>query len=410
LEDNRRAARGRHPVGMASWPGGEGPWNDNTSPVAVTGRGEVLWSAPLPSPVVEAIAVASDGSIFVACTPALVSFDSSGDMRWKVKSWPARYLSMWALENGRLLVPELAPEGLAVRSQTDGELLAFMRGDWTTPGVTAQGNAVHVQTDDWDFTGIRMFDLEGRLLWATPMGDPAWVSPLALDELIIVPDFSYLHAYSVDGTLLWIANHNGFELADDANRAALAAKEDEDEDIGPMDSPIWASGNLVLVQFKNVGYVAFDLSSYTVKRLESLPFGRRVALPWVPGTGPCLVNTRGEEPDTHRNEDGLHIWCYDLGGRLCWKHPIGDVPYKMIADAEGKVIASHSCGFEYYEKHKEDRARREALDRECFVRCLSAQGEELFTWYPEGPFDSPLAIGAAGEIYVAAKGRLWAIG
>ncbi len=408
MEDSRRAARARHPVGMAPWPGGGGPWNDYTSPVAASARGKVLWSAPLPYPVVEAIAVTSDGAIFLTCGPALLSFDAAGRMRWEVNSWPKSHIHLWALEDGRLLVPEAAPEGLAVRDQASGELLTFIRGDWTTPGVTPQGNVTHTQTDNWTFTGIRMFDLEGGLLWTHPMGDPEWVSPLGLDEMVIVPDYSYLHAYSLEGTLLWIANYNGFELAEEATRAALAAK--EDELIGPIYAHMWAGGDRVLAEFQDVGYVAFDLSSHTVRRLERLPFGTRAALPWVPGKGPCLVNTRGEEPDIHRGESGLHIWMYDLEGRLCWKHQIGEVPRAIIADAEGKVIVSRSCGIEHYEHHQGDPVSREAMDKECFVRCLSAEGKELFTWYPEGAFESPLAIGAGGEIYVAARGRLWAIG
>ena len=82
----------------------------------------------------------------------------------------------------------------------------------------------------------------------------------------------------------------------------------------------------------------------------------------------------------------------------------------VIADKDGKAVISLGITQQEWDKREWSAAsRRQMLDL-CYVRCLAPDGKELFTWQPEIRFRSPLAIGASGEIYATAGGKLWAIG
>lgn len=61
---------------------------------------------------------------------------------------------------------------------------------------------------------------------------------------------------------------------------------------------------------------------------------------------------------------------------------------------------------ERWEKYRLDPiAEKELLDM-SFVRCLSANGEVVYTWQAPSPFESFLSLGASGEVFVVANDRL----
>jgi hypothetical protein len=73
-----------------------------------------------------------------------------------------------------------------------------------------------------------------------------------------------------------------------------------------------------------------------------------------------------------------------------------------------KVFLACSPSFGRWEKYRH--WPQYDLEKECFLRCLGPDGQELFTWYAPGPISEPLAIGLGGELLLVSEGQLWVIG
>jgi hypothetical protein len=402
----------RHIFGTASWPTQYGnPFNSNVAPVSATAQGQVLWSAPLPTRDGGGIVVAADGRCIVESRRYLTAIRPGAQVDWTIEMEPTWWgYTPILLADGRFVRAE--PDFIAVRDQATGALLAslpvsYARGLTLTP----DGALVFTKSQKGGNRRLHKITLEGEVHWSQPLASWSFGPPLVLEHMIIVGDGSYLRAYDFDGMLLWIANQDGFQHADPTNREQLATALQSERD--QVEAPvIWLGNNLLLAQlqwYTDWAFYLFDLGTYTVRPLDA-PFAVRRPRPLTPLTlpnhEPRLV-TKGPSKKVAYNWQGTVV-ALDLNGRVVWQHEIKrDIqPGRLIADAAGKIFFGCSPSFERWEKYHGGYG----LSDVCFVRCLSPEGQELWTWFAPGPLSHTSAIGAAGELYEAAEGRLWAIG
>lgn len=406
--NSRRAATLRHPTGQAPWPTNHGdPWNASTSPAAATATGDVLWTSPLPDEAWTSIAVAADGRIFVTSGDQLLAVDPDGSPAWRIACGPLGYLA--ALADGRLVVSEADPEPrFAVRNQDSGELAAVVPGPGRQTTITPSGKVAYVHTPPEAPSELRVFDLEGKLQWARPLADAGWFSILAFDRMMLIGDRSLLKAFDPDGSVAWVSTHEHLEEAPTDDRLASLLSSSDWAAPGPV---TWIADTQVLVAFGNRGYRILDVESRTVRPLGAhlLPTAN-AALPDVPGVGPLLISETGRKKDRHGLLTDQHIGMHDLTGQCLWERSTGIRPHILIADGAGKTIVACSPSLDHWKKHEWSKPSREAMLEQCYIRCLNSTGDEVFTWHAGAPFMSQLAIGAKGELYVAARGKLWAIG
>ncbi|MGH2722368.1 MAG: PQQ-binding-like beta-propeller repeat protein [Actinomycetota bacterium] len=378
-----------------------GPWSTQyanprrtaASPVPATASGTVLWSADLGGPSL-GISTSTDGRVLVATPGALVTFRPGGE---RVGSAPSHAVcEPTLLTDGRMVVPEhdRTTARLTIRDQRTGGILAAIP-DWAfTPAVSADGLVIFpYRSLSWS-SDLLAFDLDGKLQWSTPLTSPdVQVLPLLLDDWIVIAECRHLKAYDHRGRLGWVAGRDGFRTTEPEASRQPRSKESDIDRIALID------GDRIFVSYGAGGYYVFDPGAETVDRIPSQLHGRAWALPFVDGRTEVITKVGR----------GL-VGMYGLDGQTVWRHGTVDDPFDVVADKDGKVVLSVGITQREWDKREWSAAsRRQMLDL-CYVRCLSPDGEELFTWQPDVRFRSHLAIGAGGEIYAAADGKLWAIG
>jgi hypothetical protein len=395
----------RHIFGTASWPTQYGnPFNSNVAPVSATAQGQVLWSAPLPTRDGGGIVVAADGRCIVSSDRYLTAIRPGAQVDWMIETELAWVLTPIILPDGRFVRAE--PDFIAVRDQATGAVFASLPVSYAHGlALTPDGALVFTKSQKGGNRRLHKITLEGEVHWSQPLASWSFGPPLVLEHMIIVGDGSYLRAYDFDGMLLWIANQDGFRHADPTNcdHLATALQSDQDQVEAPV---IWLGNNLLLAQlqwYTGRACYLFDLGTYTVRPLDA-PFAvrRPLTLLTLPNHEPRLV-TQGRSEKAAPFSWQWTMVALDLTGQVVWRHTLGVPPGIPIADAAGKLFLGCSPSFQRWLKY-------EIRPDESFVRCLSPEGQELWTWFAPGPPSHTLAIGAAGELYVAAEGRLFAIG
>jgi outer membrane protein assembly factor BamB len=377
-----------------------GPWSTEdgnarrtaTSSVSATAAGTVLWSSELGGPSF-GISTSHDGRVFVVTPDALVTFGPRGE---RLAFAPCRATcEPTLLSDGRMVVPEhdWTTARLTIRDQGTGHTLTVIP-DWPhTPAVSPEGLVVFPYRNVKHPSELRAFDLDGAFRWSIPLVWPDIVTPLLLGDWIVISEFRHLKAFDHRGRLGWVAGRDGFRAAESEASRERRSKEADIEHLALID------GDRIFVSYGIDGYCVFDPGARTVERVPWELHGRAWAVPFV-GGGTELITKVG------RGLVGKH----GLDGQRVWRHSTVDDPFDVIADKDGKAVLSVGITQQEWDKREWSAAsRRQMLDL-CYVRCLAPDGTELFTWRPEMRFRSPLAIGAGGEIYVAAGGKLWAIG
>ena len=383
-----------------------GPWSTEdgnarrtaTSSVSATAAGTVLWSSELGGPSF-GISTSHDGRVVVVTPDALVTFGPGGE---RLASAPCRATcEPTLLSDGRMVVPEhdWTTARLSIRDQRTGRTLASIPDWYYTPAVSTEGLVVFPYRDVKHPSELRAFDLDGTFRWSTPLRWPDLVTPLLLDEWIVIAEFRHLKAFDYQGRLGWVAGRDGFGTTEPEASPERRLYEADIEHIALID------GDRIFVSYGAEGYFLFDPATRTVEQVPKGQWARSRcwALPFVDGRTELITNLG-------RHPAGRIVGKHLLDGQLVWRHTTVDDPVDVIADKDGKAVISLGITQQEWDKREWSAAsRRQMLDL-CYVRCLAPDGAELFTWRPEVRFRSPLAIGAGGEIYVAAGGTLWAIG
>jgi hypothetical protein len=296
---------------------------------------------------------------------------------------------------------------LTVRRQADGRTLATIP-DWDhSPAVSADGLVLFAFRQVKQPSELRAFDLDGRFHWSSPLTWPDIFPPLLLDEWIVVLEDRQLKAFDYLGRPHWTASRDGFRPVP---KGASRPGEEQPRDHLGIESAALIDEERILVSFGADGFFVFDVINRTIDPVDALvPNGYPAAFPTVEGKTQ-LITSLGTAFGFGLTPKGWLVGKHDLDGHLIWEHDTGIEPELIIADRAGKAILATSVSWREWEKRKWSPAARPQMLDHCYVRCLAADGEELFTWWPETPFSSPLGMGSAGEIYVAADGKLWAIG
>jgi outer membrane protein assembly factor BamB len=393
--------------GAASWPTPLGnAWNGSASPVTSTARGQALWSTRLAERTANCVVVGASGRAYVAAARHLTAVDADGRIAWSVETEVTG--GPVALTDGRLIVSE--HYALTIRDQDTGERWVTLPVNaLAAPTLTPAGHLVYCASQRGRPPVLQMATLAGEVIWSRPLVQRATSPPLAFDAVVIVGDGSYCRAYSDAGTLLWIANQDGFVAADAAPSAQLATRSNrlDDRVVTPvvgLDASRVLAG---LTWYSGYGYFSFHVRSHTVHPVGAhLPLNGPLAVVYPPGGDPALVTAGWPVQNTRGNWE-WEIVLVDLDGRLVWRHQTSAQPHTIIGDASGKVFLACSPSLERWENYRHWPAYN--LAQECLVRCIDPGGQEVFTWFAPGPISSPLAIGATGELYLVAEGHLWAI-
>ncbi len=380
-------------------------WNSSVSLVNATAQGVPLRSVSLPERAAQGISVAEDGRIFVAGENNLTAIGSDA-VEWSVETRP--FATPVVLTDGRLITWEKS--NLAIRDQATGKPMgALPAGGWTTPAITHDGHVVYRR-----YLGnkvhLQKVGLSGELVWSRPLTRRSIDPPLALPELIVIGDGSYCRAFNQQGVLQWRVNRNGFRLENGSteSKAAIMAEGADEEVRTPI---VWLGHDLLLAGLswsRGYGFYIFDIGAYTVRPLGvHLPLGEPLAVPHLQSTGSCLVTVAWPEEDEYGSlRSGVIM--VDLQGNVLWTHRTAIKPHAIVADVMAKVFLACSPSFGRWEKYRH--WPQYDLEKECFLRCLGPDGQELFTWYAPGPISEPLAIGLGGELLLVSEGQLWAIG
>jgi hypothetical protein len=254
--------------------------------------------------------------------------------------------------------------------------------------------------------------LSGQQLWAVPIDLAQFRAPLVLDDLIVTTDKDYMRAFNLQGELQWIADQEGFILADPNTRSQLLTK------VNPIKggsgykvaTPIISLGDgrilAGLEWYSGSGYYIFNVHEHSVRPLGMhLVLGRPLAIPVFPDRGPCLV-TAFRFQHAELGDPKSNIILVDMNGKPLWHHPLPIGPGNIIADSSGNIFTFCGHTFDHWDKYHV----WYKLEKQCFVRGISPDGNELFTWYAPGPISPSMAIGKNGELFVVSEGKLWAIG
>ena len=381
-------------------------FNNNMSSAIATARGQVLWSVSLPTRYGKQIVVSENGSCFVMTQNQLIAVEPNGHISWTQSSkyW---IVSPILLANEQLIIAgNIDSENsclLMIKDQSTGKTLwSLSVNTLTALALTPHRQFLLSKYQPDRSSCLQAVNLEGELLWSTSLPQSLIYPPLVLEDLIIIESPSYLQAYSYDGLLLWIANQDGFEIANSTNREQLAMKVNHPRD--RIKTPIiWLGKDRVLAAmwwYDGFGLYIFDIRQHQVwlwpnPKPDGLRSSRPLAVLSFPDQEPYLAAIGGERK----------TMLVDLEGNKLWEHQTYANPLNIIADAAGNVFITHSPSTEKWDKYKQFYA----LEDKCFVKGFNFQGQEIFSWRAPGPLSSSLAIGKAGELYCISEGYLWAI-
>jgi hypothetical protein len=396
--------------GIAWWPTKLGnACNNNVGQAIATAQGQALWSVPLPSRSAGGIVVAGDGRLFVSSRSRLTAVEPDGVVTWRIES-EGLMGNPVVLADGCLLMVENGGYEMVIREQATGTVVCSWPVNTSIalqPTVTRLGWILYNQYQPREkCSQLAVTSLSGELLWSRPLAQTLYDPPLVVDNLIIVRDGAYLRAYSADGTLQWIANRDGFEMADTKTQAQLATKQSDSESDEIYTPLIWLGNHQILAGlgwYSGYGLHIFDICQRTIRRWHSqlpgatyLPPKKPLATPLHKDKG-LVVVTVGWQKRT---------MMFDLAGNIIWEHqePHGEAQ-SIIADASGKVFVTSSPSWQIWDLYKD----YYNLVPQCFLRGFSPDGKELFTWVAPGPISRSLALGKAGELYLVSDGHLWAI-
>lgn len=392
--------------GTAPWPTPLGnAWNTSVSPTMITARGTPQWSLPLPERACAGLTVAATGRCFVTMAHHLIAVDPPGGVAWRVTDEQFRGAAI-VTADGNLWVNTL--DTLEVRDQATGVLFArWPTHSFVSPGFTPTSDLLYTQFRRSPPHVLQRVSPSGTVRWEHPVADSSIMAPPPLvdDMLIVVGDRSYLRAFTLDGHVRWIANQEGFltggRSVDDATSVHDATS---DYCITPV---IRVDAQRVLAGLRwsrGHKYLIFDVQQHTVQPLGThLPPHALQALVSVAGT-PHLA-TIGLPVTTTHSERVPTIVLVSLDGVYRWQHTLPITPSDILADRVGHIVVACSPSFAYWEKYHQ----WYKLHEECFVRCYDSSGVTQWTWFAPSPLGGPLAVGALGEIYAVADGRLWAL-
>ncbi|MGH2688020.1 MAG: hypothetical protein ACRDKW_04320, partial [Actinomycetota bacterium] len=194
-----------------------GPWSTEygnpqrtgAASVSASATGAVLWSAPLDVPWAE-FSTSPDGRVLVATPGALVTFGPGGERMASLPCEPCEAPTL--LTDGRMLLPEHdgTTGRLSVRDQRSGRLLATIPEWDETPAVSSDGLVIFAYRFAGRPSELRAFDLDGTFHWSTPLTEPEFLTPLLLDEWIVIWKGGYLKAFDYEGRPAWVAGRDGF--------------------------------------------------------------------------------------------------------------------------------------------------------------------------------------------------------
>jgi hypothetical protein len=300
-----------------------------------------------------------------------------------------------------------------VRDQSTGELLAVISEIDREAVVTPRGDVLGVHWELRKPPQLRLFGLDGTLRWSQPLGDPTFYPPLALEGVILIIDGPLIKAFTYDGTFQWAA---------DAERVEIPSADEKDElqtrkggsafDVSPA-LITWLGGDEVLTAF--TGRSPYRVLNVHDLAIRQVPTHFRptpaLAVPFIPGAGIRVVSTTWpKENKVSGRMTEEYLGMRDLEGRCYWERYAGLHPANIVVDAAGTTVFANSVKWDFWQIHESDPSMVDLMLDQCYVRCLDAEGQEVFTWWAESPFGGAMAIGDAGEVLVSARGRLWAFG
>lgn len=380
--------------------------NTRSTPMTVAAAGRLLWSIPLPARAANGMVVAADGMIFVTTDQQLLAVESAGRVAWKIEGELMMHPAI--LPDGAMVLYD--GEGLAVYNPANGQRLAHIPTlGITDPVVTPAGDLLFGSYDGDNLTSVLVsFSSKGTHRWTQPLAGALTGPPVFCGNFIVVSDERSLRTYTFDGDLIWSIAATDVAVLDihsDGHKSIFA----EPFTPATFRFPLMRVGvDSVLGQVehnKSYGYVLIDIHTGILQPLKThLPPGAPVALVHTP------QNTHIVTLDWPHQDD-QQAWHSDvqavtLDGRRVWAYPLTARPSVIITDTTGQTLIACSPSLDYWDKYRD----WYHLADECFVRCLTPDGAERWTWMAPGPLSSLLTVGANGEIYAVADGQLYALG
>jgi len=365
--------------------------------------GTPRWSVPLPAGSVSAIATAQGWS-FVTAEQHLLAIDPTGRMVWTATA-PIMLYPL-ALDNGMLLVYDGA--GLTLRVQATGAIVTHIPTTAATMAVaTPTGDLVFGDhTEDGRRAVLRCVHADGSPFWSHPLAGSVLGAPMVCDQHVVVSDGSTLRTCTLDGELAWSVAAADVPYLPLTDGIAVAAA-----DVTPSTidlPPVRVGPRSVLVHVEHddgYGWAVADVQAQTLRPLGAhLPSGVPLAVAPISAAGQQIVTLDWpvkDAADAWRSA----VLAVDFTGQPRWTHQTTARPVAIVADARGYSFIVCSPAPDYWVKYRS----WYHLDADCFIRCLTPDGVEVYTWHATGPIAPVLAIGDAGIVYAVADGRLWAI-
>ncbi|GLY37810.1 hypothetical protein Amsp01_038340 [Amycolatopsis sp. NBRC 101858] len=345
-----------------------------TSPVPLSGTGEVRWRVPLPGRTVAGISVAADGMCFVATETGVVALDGP-KVRWTADaSAPGGGL----LLDGGLLVTAGA-DGYELRDRRTGAVTGVLRATpRSAPMALADGSLVFLT----DGPVLRAATLTGEPRWEVEVPAPAW--PLVWHDTVFVAGRTAVRAFDRDGAALW--------------RAALAG------DVAGTLVGLPDGSVLVPVHGEeHTGYVVLDPGG----EVRTLPAHLPPGTPAVPLPGGRLALPGWPE----RDDDGEWrptVSIVDGGTGAVVQHRRLRADIRGIAaGTDGLVAVAVSPTWERWTTYHGWPGFDLAED--CYVLFFDEDGPRG-TWPAGRPITGRLAVGAHGDLLVPVSGELISLG
>lgn len=384
-------------LGSLPWPVGWGGF-DNTCMASAIIRpaGKTLWSLPISASV---IVVAEDGCLFVAAEGALTAIEPDGWVRWRHDTPDATGLMV--LPGGLLIHTEQSCHRLVAREQSTGKELWALQFDYWSPFSPAATPDGAILKERYFQAGgapeLCCIQPDGVLSWSYRLSRVMYTQILALKDIIITNDGSYLAGLTHQGELRWIANRHGFIPGD---AAAKVERVIEHENFTA--SPKHLAGSRILAGcrwYDGSRLLVLDIGAQTVTIMDG-----QANEPAIPFRDPIAVTRNPALRFAGSFFADLRV--FDLSGKLVFNRTAPSEIRNIITDPAGSFVALFSVDRDYWEKYRVPYE----LDDACGLLAIDAAGNELFKWFAPGPMVSALAVGKSGELYCVSEGQLWAVG
>ncbi|GLY80076.1 PQQ-binding-like beta-propeller repeat protein [Actinoallomurus iriomotensis] len=353
----------------------------------------VQWSVPLPDGPDGTLLALPEGGCLVAAGGFVGLARPPGEFRVLAEAETM-------VRSAPVLLPERrfarAEDGfVVVRDRETGTTCARWRETIVTELATApDGDLLYARWSKQDGDELTKAAADGTVRWRRSLTGRAGAAPLAVNELIVAADGATLRAYDAEGREGWVASHVGF--------GTQPPPTPYDEVTRPLAE---FGDDVVVAELRwsdDGGIHLFDLREETVRRLEP-PIAVHHPSTALPGRGVVAMGPTtiaGDGTTTRR------VVLLDPSGQVSWTHELTVEPRALLATPSGDVILGASPDLDYWEKYH----RWYTLSAECLLRCLAGDsGAERWTWRPGEPLTYQPSVDAAGTVFAAGRGRLWAL-